>query len=422
MRKKNPFTIKPIREKEKFIGRKNLIDQVANMLSTQQCCHIVGERKSGKTSFLYRVAEEFKERGDMKFVFLDMQQLKPYGPDEILGRIACSIDGNLREEKMGYSEFEDFISDRKVILAFDEISTIMESEKIGNDFFEFLRAISNSSDVVYLTAHRENLYELAMNNTRISSPFFNVFRNFDLGYFTREESEELIQKGGKDFLNDYGEWIIDRAYHHPFLLQFICLTLFEYCKESKEDKESIFFNTEEEAYKTLESHFKYWYNKSPEDEKKILGKIVSRKGKISKDEENIAQNLEKRLLVYQWDDRYHLVSPFFKKIVGFEKEEPDLKKESDLNYWIILLFLVIGPILSYGMKNLLIFLVFYIGSIVAVLASLFYPKVRKLEGGFPSLIGKIAESWPFRIVIIISVILGILAAVLTLISYLFVEG
>ena len=71
---------------------------------------------------------------------------------------------------------------------------------------------------------------------------------------------------------------------------------------------------------------KYWYEKSSEEEKRILGKIVSReekgilgkinsgKGRISKNEESTAFHLQMRLLVYKSKNRYHLVSPFFEEI------------------------------------------------------------------------------------------------------------
>ena len=365
MTEKNPFTINPIKKKEEFIGRENLISDIKNSLLRQENCHIVGERKSGKTSFLYRMAEEYKEEGDTKFVLLDMQQLKPYSPEEILGRIAHCIDEDQPEKEMSYREFWNFINERKVILAFDEISALLENEKIDIGFFEFLRAILSDSEIVFLTTHREGLYEIAKNNPQISSPFFNVFRNFHLGYFTEKESKELIQKGDKKFLKEYGEWILEKAYYHPFLLQLTCLTLFDYYKRNGEDKESIFSSAEEEIYRTLEDHFKYWYKRSLEDEKRVLGKIVTRKGKISKDEENIAQHLEKRLLIYKKDDRYHLVSPFFKRVIKVEK------KVLNLNYWMILLFLVFGLILSWSMKDVL-FLVFYVSSLVAASVALIY--------------------------------------------------
>jgi hypothetical protein len=358
MIRKNPFTINPIKKKEEFIGRENLISDVKNSLLRQECCHIVGERKSGKTSFLYRMAEEFKKNQDIKFVFLDMQRLGSYGPEGILGRIASCIDENQSKEKMGYRDFENFIKNKKVILAFDEISAIVGNEKIDIGFFDFLRAISSNFDVVFLTTHRRGLYETVKTHPMVSSPFFNYFRNFHLGYLTKKESKELIQKGGKEFLHNYGGRIIERAYHHPFLLQLICLILFKQYKGKKEDEESIISNTEEEVYKTLEGHFRYWYDKSSEEEKSLLEKI-SRKENISAEEGNAAINLEKRLLVYRKNDRYHLVSPFFKKIIK-SKEEKKEKEDTPISqyYWIILLFLVFGFILSVKMRDPL-FLVFY---------------------------------------------------------------
>lgn len=370
MTEENPFTINPIKKKEEFIGRENLISDVKNSLSRQENCHLVGERKSGKTSFLYRMAEEYKGEEDMKFVLQDMQQFKPYSPEEILGRIAHCIDADLPEKKMNYREFWNFINDKKVILAFDEISALVENEKIDIGFFEFLRAISSNSEIVFLTTHRGGLYEITKEYPKISSPFFNIFRNFHLGYFTEGESEELIRKGGEEFLEEYKEWILERTYYHPFLLQLTCLTLFDYHKENEKDKKSIYSSTEEDIYKTLEYHFEYWYERSLEDEKRVLEEIVSRKGRISRDKESIAEHLEKRLLIYKKANKYHLVSPFFRRIVKVEK------KLFDWNYLMILLFLVFGLILSYKMKDKL-FLVFYVGSLAAASIGLIYRHFRR---------------------------------------------
>ena len=365
MTKKNPFTISPIKEKEEFIGRKDLIDQVADMLSIQQCCHIIGERKSGKTSFLYRIAEEFKERGDIKFIFLDMQRLRSYGPEEILGRIAHLIDADLPEKEMDHREFENLISGKQVILAFDEIAAILESKRMNSDFFDFLRALSTNSNVAYLTTHTDELYGIAKN---VSSPFFNYFRNFYLEYFTEKESKELIRKGGVEFLNNYGKWIIEKAYYHPFLLQLISLVLFEYYEEKKEE-EYMFSNTEKEVYRTLKGHFEYWYDKSSGKEQNLLRRI-SRKEHISAEEESAISNLKRRLLIYKKNDKYYLVSPFFERTIKLkkEKEMEEKKKEKESN------------------------------------------------SSISSLIDKIEKSWPFKIIIIVSVILGILAAILSLIG------
>jgi hypothetical protein len=398
MTKGNPFTINPIKEKKEFIGRKNLIDQVADMLFTQQCCHIVGERKSGKTSFLYRIAEEFKGR-DFEFVFLDMQQLKRCGPEEIFGRIAHSIDASLPEKEMNHNEFEDFINGRKVIVAFDEMSAIMGSKKLNNDFFEFLRAILTNFDIVYLTTHTEELYETTKG---VSSPFFNYFRNFYLGYFTNKESEELIQKGGRDFFSNYGEWILEKAYYHPFLLQLSCLILFEHHKENKEDKESMFLATEKEAFETLEGHFKYWYNKSSEEEKRVL-ESISREENISTGDESVVSKLERRLLVYNKNGRSHLVSPFLEKVMeektknkmGEELEEKTKKIEEEFEekkkkieqefeetplsryYLIILCFLVGGLVVSIKIKDA-IFQLFYISFIIMISVALIYRRIGKV--------------------------------------------
>ena len=65
-----------------------------------------------------------------------------------------------------------------------------------------------------------------------------------------------------------------------------------------------------------------------------------------------------------------MVSPFFKRIIKLEK------RGFDWNYWIILLFLVFGLVLSYKMDDKL-FLAFYIGSIVAVSVALIWREVRR---------------------------------------------
>lgn len=326
MTEENPFTIDPIKKEKEFIGREDLISNVKDLLLRGKNCHIIGERKSGKTSFLYRIAEEYKREGDPKFAFLDMLQLDQDSPEEVLGKIANCIDADASRKEMEYEEFQDFIRDKKVILAFDEISALFKNEKIDSGFFKFLRAVSDNSNVVFLTTHREGLCKIEMMYPTDTSPFSNMFRSFRLGYFTEGESKELIRKGGEEFLKNYGKWIVQRTYHHPFLLQLVCLKLFKYYKKKKEYTESIFLNTEEEAYEVLESHLKYWYEKSSEEEKRILGKIVSReekgilgkinsgKGRISKNEESTAFHLQMRLLVYKSKNRYHLVSPFFEEI------------------------------------------------------------------------------------------------------------
>ncbi len=215
----NPFTFgNPIKQPERFIGRKAEIRQIANRLlsSAHESTSVIGERRIGKTSLLSHVAhpEVSASLGltPDKFclVYVDFQGLTDITParfwQRVLAKAARSVcDESLRSafnSLSGRSAFDLFdledvfqsAMDRglTIVLLLDEFEYVTENPNFRSDFFGGLRALAIHCGVALVTATRRELVELCHSEEIKGSPFFNIFANVVLRPFSRDEVEEML--------------------------------------------------------------------------------------------------------------------------------------------------------------------------------------------------------------------------------------
>ena len=100
----NPFFHRgPIRQLEYFCGRADEIGQSLSLLRNGQNVSLVGQRRIGKTSLLFHIADPVileahgLHRSEHLFVYLDGTELGHLSPDEVLGllfeRLATTLSG-----------------------------------------------------------------------------------------------------------------------------------------------------------------------------------------------------------------------------------------------------------------------------------------------------------------------------------------
>ena len=99
----NPYISGPIvREADKFVGRKTIVEKVIKNVANDRVIFLYGQRRVGKTSILFRVESELisDEDGFMPVYYsLEGQLGQPI--ETLLGAIANTIHGvcDLRETK-----------------------------------------------------------------------------------------------------------------------------------------------------------------------------------------------------------------------------------------------------------------------------------------------------------------------------------
>jgi hypothetical protein len=215
----NPFTFgNPIKEPERFIGRKAEIRQIVNRLlsSAHESTSIIGERRIGKTSLLSylahpQVAASLGLTPD-KFclVYVDFQGLTDITPQRFWQRVLKKMSRSICEEGLKppiekLSEQRDFdLFDLEdlfetsmskgltIVLLMDEFEYVTENPNFRSDFFGGLRALAIHSGVALIPATRRELVDLCHSEEIKGSPFFNIFANVVLRPFNRSEVDELL--------------------------------------------------------------------------------------------------------------------------------------------------------------------------------------------------------------------------------------
>jgi len=245
----NPFYERGmIRDPQRFFGRREELSQVFDRLRGMQSVSVVGERRIGKSSFLYYIAVTGNERlsDDYRLHYLDMQRV----PDEVdFYRRAVKLLGGQGEDTRA---LEEALAQEphRVVLCLDEFEKTANNERFSPDFFDVLRSLCNAGELALMVATQTPLDELCFTEAIKTSPFFNIFIPIHLGPLTEEEATELItvpaQRAGQPFTTEEVRFALDVAGTHPYRLQVLCYHLFEAKKTGQVDWEEVRRRYEEE--------------------------------------------------------------------------------------------------------------------------------------------------------------------------------
>ena len=255
---------KPVLGKH-FVGRKNEILTISQLLSQGQSVVIIAPRRFGKTSLILEVLKRLKRhRFYTAFVdvFLspDLTSLSHKITEEVLqnrklDKVFRKISGDIREIFRNielkqtiesfefllkyhspepddwelFSESIDFINnypakyDRKIICAFDEFGDVEKLD--GGQIVKLIRSkIQMQENATYLFS---GSYESVMDQLFVgpNSPFFRFARIIQLGYIDRDEFKKYIiqifKENGVSYLEKQVNGILDFTRGHPYYTQLI---------------------------------------------------------------------------------------------------------------------------------------------------------------------------------------------------------
>ena len=246
----NPFTFgNPVRDPERFFGRKEEVRQVVNRLlsSAHESTSIVGERRIGKTSLLKYIAHPQVAPGlgldpaHYCLIYIDFQGLTDITPQRFWQRVlakmkrsVCSaalvaeIDRLLQMESFDLFDLEDLCEaiaaeNLTVVLLLDEFEYVTQNQNFGPDFFGGLRALAIHHNLPLVTATRRELVDLCHSEELKGSPFFNIFANVVLRPFPRQEVLAMVAaylgEVGLPFTPQDQEHIYRLAGGYPFFVQ-----------------------------------------------------------------------------------------------------------------------------------------------------------------------------------------------------------
>jgi hypothetical protein len=248
-RRFNPYIAgAPVMDDTMFFGRRKLLARILNVLHHNSLM-ITGERRIGKTTFLYHLkkALEVDEGSDYRFfpVFTDLQGVPEQGffhavmsdVVDALGLTPATVAAlRFRIDDESY-DGRDFSHDLqrvieelkgrtvkrvKLALLIDEVDVLNEySERIN----QRLRSIFMKTFSEHLVAIMSGV-GIKRVWTSEGSPWYNFFDEIELTAFTREEAEALIKEpveGVFRFEAEAVEAILAGSQLKPYVVQKFCI-------------------------------------------------------------------------------------------------------------------------------------------------------------------------------------------------------
>lgn len=337
----NPFFHRgPIRRREYFCGRAHHVAQSLSLLRNDQNLALIGQRRIGKTSLLFHVADPVVfeahdlRRGEHLLIYFDGTELGHLSSDEILAllidRLATALPAaghslDLPQSPpagLSYRDFRDAVLrvtevGLKPIYLLDEFESLADNPHLGPRFFSGLRALSSQFNLSFVTASRQPLLKLTYANTEtLSSPFFNTFANLHLGLYSESEARNLVETlttyAGLDLPLQTTERILELAGLHPLLLQIAAFHAVELWGEegwrAEGDAEwRCRFMTE------AESHFEYYWRHLTDGERYTLAALPLTQEDEARRE--VVHGLERACLIRRTEQGYTYLCPSFEDFV-----------------------------------------------------------------------------------------------------------
>lgn len=253
---KQPYSLSSIDKDVDFIGRKDLLENIASKLklAKSESSILHGQKRVGKTSIARTIQSKFNKIDDFLTIFIETGSLDKTNPDKFLKtlgeKIVKQIKKSLNTLDISVEEFDtslyplvSFIED--IVIKFDNIKILIildEFDEIpsqlypytnkGDAFFHNLRSICGESGegrVSFILVGGENINIIMQSTDKL-----NKFDAFNVDYFNKAEYwddfKELLIAPVKDTLEFEDEALLtlyDTTEGNPFYTKFIAKKLYK---------------------------------------------------------------------------------------------------------------------------------------------------------------------------------------------------
>jgi hypothetical protein len=232
----NPFFYGGRVEPGSFIGRKEVLRDIFNCLETahtgqMQSVSVVGPHRMGRSSLLCYIAGRYalhlKTPAAYRIAYISLHDAECQTPGELLRKILKELRINLKSGKnVSASEFQQTLAQLKKqnihpVVCLDEFEELIQTSAFNNDFFDSWRFLMSDSVIAFVIASAQPLYKLVAPG-KYTSSFFNIFTVVELGEFTPEDVEQLIQRGrvcDRPFTDEDVKHMRLLGGRHPYKLQ-----------------------------------------------------------------------------------------------------------------------------------------------------------------------------------------------------------
>lgn len=341
-KKGNPYVNRTmILHPEHFFGRKKEIKWLKKRICTEspQSVSLLGERRIGKSSllnyltFLEGDARFLDEPGKYIFIFMDCQGLRSIDELQFLTIIFSTLKKKLKNTiKLKLkNDFDDlrFLCDEitakglKLVLLFDEFESITKNNHFTPAFYSLLRSLANNYSIALITSSVRNLKDMCGSREISDSPFFNIFAIQHIGLFTRDEAKELITNPSLQYgisLAGLDDRIITESGVHPFFLQIMCCSWFDFLEAAnlraesminKKTPKEVLYHFREEAGQ----HFEFIYDTMHKKERMVIQDVL--KGNdVNPDSHEVDVLEQKGYVIRRKDDTLNLFCSEFERFIS----------------------------------------------------------------------------------------------------------
>ncbi len=244
----NPYISgEPIRQADMFFGRDELLRRIFNALH-QNSIMIHGERRMGKTTLLYQLADQLRQAEDPEWVFVPVYvDLEGTPEDHFFHHLMDSIWGALQGyltddtfvppyQTMTPADYDDrdFVADLRGLL--DRLKDVVEPRKFRVILLmDEMDVVSSYNTLVQQQLRRVFMSSLATNLgavvagiqiskewDRLESPWYNLFNEIELEPFPPAEARKLLTepvRGVYEWEPEALDFVINQSAGRPHRLQ-----------------------------------------------------------------------------------------------------------------------------------------------------------------------------------------------------------
>jgi archaellum biogenesis ATPase FlaH len=241
---RNPFSdFGTAVHEDAFIGQTKALRRLRDRLtgSSVSSTAIIGERRLGKTSLLnylvYKYSQDDAIRNNVNqrqfiFIYMDMMDVRTHSIASVMGIFREGIhrhtniqpwakadDGNLERFSTVINHFH--AQNQYLVLCFDEFERALAQDIELDLLFETLRSAASHGKIAIITSTYESI-DILVKESRLTSPFHNIFTEITLSLWTRKDWQKVIERGfaqtGKPLTTEYIDLIDMLSGGNPYLV------------------------------------------------------------------------------------------------------------------------------------------------------------------------------------------------------------
>lgn len=294
---KNPFFIGTPVPDEQFIGRGREFKRVIGRIQKGESSAVIGDPHIGKSSFLKYLLKKGSDNlnrddgGQWHFFMIDTHNILGSGftPKQFWEHALSPIQEQIeagaapsaiadhyqicKTNNFGNITLERFFAQLKkagwhFVLLIDEFDALLHHPVLNSaEFYGGLRALASCSGdafalVIASRAKLSRLNAITQEFNPTGSPFFNIFREVELGPFTEKDVKQLLNLAGDQLDPHDRDGVRILGGCHPYLLQAAAGVMWEAMKDGNINRLSYVTQT---LYREADHFFSdSWQNWPPE--------------------------------------------------------------------------------------------------------------------------------------------------------------